>query len=295
MGIQFRHYASQAGMTEDYHRVRRFFCELGDDLFDYARWDWMATHSWLDRDALQQIGLWLDEDRVVAAATFDTQPGTGYCLTLPAYAYLKRDMLLYAREHLRKNGSFSVVIGDDDPDFQSAAADLGFIATQDREYVSGFYPQQTATAYTLPAGFGITSLDETFDLFQYRRVLWKGFDHEPEGPFEFTDETKRDAAAEMMRPHVDLSLKIAAVAADGNFVSYCGLWYDRQLHYAVVEPLATDPAYRRLGLGKAVVLEGIQRVARRGAKRVLVGSAQPFYYHIGFRPYRTSTVWREKS
>ncbi|OZV13934.1 hypothetical protein CIW83_00390 [Tissierella sp. P1] len=70
----------------------------------------------------------------------------------------------------------------------------------------------------------------------------------------------------MIRPNVDLNLKVAVVAPDGNFVSYCGMWYDPEVGYAVVEPVATDPDYRRMGLGKAAVLEGIKRVGKLGAK-----------------------------
>ncbi len=69
------------------------------------------------------------------------------------------------------------------------------------------------------------------------------------------------------------------------------MWYDSEAGFAVIEPVATDPQYRKMGLGKAAVLEGIKRVAVLGAKKVLVGSSQQFYYSIGMRPYRTATKW----
>ncbi|OPJ54612.1 hypothetical protein [Clostridium oryzae] len=60
------------------------------------------------------------------------------------------------------------------------------------------------------------------------RVLWKGFNHElnDEGDFEFSEEEKLSIDEEMLRPNVDLNLKIAAVTLDGNFAAYCGMWYD---------------------------------------------------------------------
>ena len=72
------------------------------------------------------------------------------------------------------------------------------------------------------------------------------------------------------------------------------MWYDPEVGYAVVEPVATDPDYRRMGLGKAAVLEGIKRVGKLKAKTALVGSSQQFYYSIGFRPFDTSTIWEKK-
>lgn len=85
---------------------------------------------------------------------------------------------------------------------------------------------KTYTSYDLPEGFHITSMKETFDLYQYKRVLWKGFNHElnGEGDFTFSNEDEEVANEEMKRPNVDLNLKIAVVAPDGNFVSYCGMW-----------------------------------------------------------------------
>lgn len=88
-----------------------------------------------------------------------------------------------------------------------------------------------------------------------------------------------------------MSLKVAVVAPDGNFVSYCGMWYDAAAGFAVVEPVATDPDYRKMGLGKAAVLEGIRRVEALGAKTALVGSSQQFYYSIGFMPYAKASEW----
>lgn len=58
-----------------------------------------------------------------------------------------------------------------------------------------------------------------------------------------------------------------------------------------MEPVATDPDYRKLGLGKAAALEGVKRCRDLGAKVAFVGSSQQFYYNIGFRPYSTKTWW----
>ena len=112
--------------------------------------------------------------------------------------------------------------------------------------------------------------------------------------FNFSSEDEQSAKEEMLRPNVDLDLKIAVVSPEGNFVSYCGMWYDPEGGFALVEPVATDPDYRRMGLGKAAVLEGIRRVGRRGAKIAFVGSSQQFYYSIGFRPFATSTNWKKR-
>lgn len=296
MSIQFRNYTKQAGITEDYYKIRAFFVKLGYAEFTYTRWDWMATHSYLDKSAVGKIGVWEDDEEIVGVVTFDCQLEIAFCLTLPKYTFLKNEMLLYAKDNLSNDGKFGVMIADTDLEFQDIAARLGFVATKEKESDAIFYLDRTSTAYELPEGFHITSMKESYDLYQYFRVLWKGFNHElnGEGEFKFSKEKEQSGEDAMIRPNVDLSLKVAVVAPDGNFAAYCGMWYDSEAGYAVIEPVATDPDYRKMGLGKAVVLEGIRRVGELGAKTALVGSSQQFYYSIGLRPFATTTMWRKK-
>lgn len=297
MNIQFRNYTGQAGITEDYYKVREFFIKLGYAEFTYTRWDWMTTHSYLDKASVGRIGLWEDNGQIVGTATFDCQLGVAFCLTLQEYSFLKKEMLLYSQKNLSKDNEFGIVISDDDFDFQEIAAGLGFIATENKESNAVFYLDKTSAAYDLPEGFRITTMKDTYDLYQYGRVLWKGFNHEldGEGEFQFSREKELEGEKEMLRPNVDLNLKVAVVAPDGNFASYCGMWYEPRAGFAVIEPVATDPAYRRMGLGKAAVLEGIRRVGELGAKTVLVGSSQQFYYSIGLRPFSTATLWTKRA
>jgi N-acetylglutamate synthase-like GNAT family acetyltransferase len=139
-------------------------------------------------------------------------------------------------------------------------------------------------------------MSEEYNLQKYGQVLWKGFNHEAdgEGPYIFSEIENNRLENEMKRPNVNLYLKIAVVAPNGDFVSYCGMWQDENTDYALVEPVATDPAYRKMGLGRAAVLEGIKRCRELGAKKAFVGSSQQFYYNIGFRPFASSTFWEQR-
>jgi ribosomal protein S18 acetylase RimI-like enzyme len=296
MSVQFRNYTNQAGITDDYYKVRDFLVRIGYSGYTYARWDWMTTHGYLDKTSIDKIGLWEVNNDIVGLATFDCQIGNAFCLALPEYASLKKEMLAYSMEKLSKDKEFGIIIADTDLLFQDIAAQMGFKATESKECDSVFYYDKTSTEYELPEGFRITTMKETYDLYQYRRVLWKGFNHELNGEGEgvFLKEDEQEAKDEMLRPNVDLNLKVAVMAPEGNFASYCGMWYDPEAGYAVIEPVATDPAYRKMGLGKAAVLEGIRRAGVMGAKLAFVGSSQQFYYSIGLRPYATATVWKKK-
>jgi len=277
--------------------LRDFFLRRGGTDFPFGRWDWMITHGWLDKDALQKIGIWEDAGEIVAVATFDTQLGEGFLCILPGYEDIRVEMVRYARQNLRKDDKFRLLVWDADHSFQRIAAAEGFVASPDKEQ-DAVYPigKPDAIRYTLPEGFRIMGMDEGIDIEKYGRVLWKGFNHERngEGPFKLTDSKRQQLTDEMFRPHVDLSLKIAVVAPNGDYAAYCGMWLDDASSDALVEPVATDPAYRKMGLGKAAVLEGIRRCAQRGAQRAYVGSNQQFYYSIGFQPCNTYTWWMER-
>ena len=298
MNLAFRLYASPAGITEDYYLLRAFFLKrLGDD-FPFGRWDWMITHGWLDQGAVRKIGIWEENGNVVGVATFDTQPGEGFICVLPGYEDLRPNMVRYARKNLRKDNKFRLLVWDADPAFQQTAADEGFIPTPDKEYDAAFLIKDShGTDFALPEGFRLIGMDESFDVEKYGQVLWKGFNHEldGEGPLDLSDLKCKQLTDEMIRPNVDLSLKIAVLAPNGDYAAYCGMWRDPASPDALVEPVATDPKYRKLGLGKAAVLEGVRRCGMRGAKRALVGSRQQFYYSIGFRPLNTYTWWVEKA
>jgi predicted N-acetyltransferase YhbS len=81
---------------------------------------------------------------------------------------------------------------------------------------------------------------------------------------------------------------------NGDLASYCGIWYAPANRLAYVEPVATDPDYRRRGLARAAVLEGIRRASLLGATRAIVGSGQPFYHAIGFRQIYTTYLWHKE-
>lgn len=302
MAIQLRHYTSSPGFSQDYSRVFEFLVRINqpdvvNEGFVWGRWEWMFSLSFLDRDHLDRIGIWEEDGRIVALATYEQTVGhVWFCLD-PDYPFLRQTMLEYALDNLGLDGKIAVLISDRDRLFQDAAAKLGFYATKDQENTA-MLPiddafQVNKSLVLLPEGFRITSMAETYDLKKYNRVLWRGFNHEGVPPE--ADDMLQGRELEQSGPHADMKLKIAVVAPNGDFVSYCGMWYLPGTDYALVEPVATDPDYRRLGLGRAAVLEGVSRCGQMGARMAFVGSSQQFYYSIGFRPYSTDTWWRRKT
>jgi GNAT superfamily N-acetyltransferase len=61
-------------------------------------------------------------------------------------------------------------------------------------------------------------------------------------------------------------------ADDGTPVGFALGWYDEENRVAEFEPLGTDPDHRRRGLGRALLLLGLQRFRDAGATDALIGS-----------------------
>lgn len=298
MSVTFRPYTNKPGFTPEFFRVHDFLVKLNQkkvitEGFLWGRWEWMFSLRYLDNSYLQRIGIWEDNGEIVALATYEQSIGDAWFCINPQYSYLKSEMLIYAMKNLSKDGQIRALIRDTDSEFQDIAAKKGFIPTQEHEFNAIIPVEESKLQYTLPEGYRIVSLADEFDMRKYGKVLWRGFNHE--GEASETEEEFQIRKIEVSGPHVDLNQKVAVAAPNGDFVSYCGMWYLPGTDYALVEPVATDPANRKMGLGKAAVLEGVRRCGKLGAKVAYVGSSQQFYYNIGFRPCSTETWWVYKT
>jgi predicted N-acetyltransferase YhbS len=141
----------------------------------------------------------------------------------------------------------------------------------------------------LPEGFHLTSLAEECDWAKVHRVMWRGFNHLGEPP---AGEEELESRRKLFdTPKARRDLKLAVKAPDGNFVAFCGMFYEQTNRFAYVEPVATDPDYRRMGLGKAAVMEGIRRCGELGATVAYVGNDLPIYRAVGFKKVYVSECW----
>ena len=203
-------------------------------------------------------------------------------------------MFAHATEHfggpsiMLQRTIIGLFINDFDTELQSLAESFGY--ERHPEYHDGYSKfdlTQEIPVAPLPHGFRIQSLADENDQRKINTCLWRGFDHEG-------DISEEDAAAPAISQHAPNFRNdhtIVAVEPHGDYVSYAGIWHVPENGYAYVEPVATDPLYRRKGLGKACVLESLRRVQAAGASVAWVGSDQDFYTAIGFAKKFQRDLW----
>ena len=295
MSVSFRNYSPEPFFTDDYRKVRDFLIRIDSvkmtSRMSWSTWEWSVTHGGRDQKNLGKIGLWEDEGELVAIATYECPLGEGFLCVDEDYAYLKPELIAYAKDNLHANGKLTLSLPDGDYDFMRAAMKQGFRPTMNNDQIA-LLDIDTIPSFTLPEGFHFVSMADDWDWYQYNRVMWRGFDHEGRPPHD--EESIAMRKQMLSSPMIIPELVVAIKAPDGNYVSHCGMWYRAGDTSCDLEPLVSDPDYRLMGLGRAVVYETARRCAKLGAKQVSWALSQQFYCNIGFYPIHTYTYWELK-
>jgi len=298
MGLILRAYQSPG----DYQRVSDFLTQHylpgnADGNWIAPAWEYMHYHPALNSDVLDRIGIWEEDGKIVAVAHYEWRLGEAFFEVDPAYRAMRYEMLQYAEEALagetpEGGKTLRVYVNDNDPDFQALVRSRGYqIDLNETRPMYRFDIPDPFPPIAVAEGFRLKSLADECDWAKVHRVMWRGFNHPGEPP---AGEEELESRRKMFdTPSARRDLKIVTQAPDGNFASFCGMFYEPVRRFAYVEPVATDQAYRRLGLGKAAVLEGIRRCGQLGVTVAYVGSDQAFYQAIGFKKVYDSQCWEK--
>lgn len=287
--------------AQDYQRVSEFLIrhhQAGnvDGNWLEPMWEYMHFHPALEPEHLEKIGIWESAGEIVAVCHYEWRLGEAFFQFHPAYGSLRVQMLDHAEANLcgisKKDGRkyLCAYVNDNDPEFLALVQERGY--EKDPEGARPLYRYKIPSPFPdiqLADGFRLTSLAEECDWAKVHQVLWRGFDHGEDVPMNAEEFESRRAMFDT--PKARRELKIAAVAPNGDFASLCGMFYEPSGRFGYVEPVATDPRYRRLGLGKAAVLEGIRRCGALGALTAYVGNDLPIYLSVGFKKVYNSECW----
>lgn len=237
------------------------------------------------------IGVWETATGEIVGVVHSEAPryGDAYVQRHPQWASLLEEMLEYAEATLvdPESNALKIYVQDHDHQLQRIAQGRGYQKdVEDPGYDSEFVIDRLPPC-GLPAGFAVRSMADGGRGELWRAAVGRGFDHLDPGewpsPFAYQELQK----APDYRPDLDLHV----VSPEGRYVSCCIVWYDAHNRTGCFEPVGTDPEYRRRGLGREVVMEGLRRIAGLGAETATVGSGLPFYQAIGFRIKYVGHYW----
>lgn len=292
MRITFRNYK----LLADFERVNEFlrqnyvkyqqYGNIQQPYFEYAH-----THPYFEHKLTHRFGLWEEDGEIVAVACYEMGLGEAYLLTKFGYEYLKPSMLDYAEEELSKiaegKKSLEVCAYDFEKELIELLVKKGYKKSYSEkitvfEYKKGFVERK------LPEGFSIISLEDENDFKKINDVLWKGFDHGDE-PDDDLDGRRLMQSA----PHFRKDLTTIVKAPNGEYACFAGMWVDGVNDYAYLEPLATAPKYRRMGLATIALTEAMKKTIKDGATYCFGGNRE-FYHSIGFETVCHREKWTKE-
>lgn len=116
-----------------------------------------------------------------------------------------------------------------------------------------------------------------------------GAQHEVWQPWSVGNITGADYEKLMRLPGYDRELDLIAISEDRVIASYANCWIDPVNRIGDFGPVGALPGFRRRGLTRAVMLEGMRRMQARGMNRACVSTtetntaARNLYESLGFR------------
>jgi mycothiol synthase len=120
--------------------------------------------------------------------------------------------------------------------------------------------------------------------------------------FESKNMTAEWRARTLRRPEYLSDLDLVAIAPDGRLAAFCVCWLNKNSEgrpSGQIEPLGVHTDFRKLGLGRAILSEGLRRLHLGGAHRVYVetdkyrDAALELYEAVGFRVIQDVLVYRK--
>jgi hypothetical protein len=268
-----------------YESVRFQFCQLHIDFVDNG----------LEGGFERTCGIWEDQSGIVSLVL--TEGGTRWEDTFFIFRSdeIKTNELLgrmcdFAERFTskvsddRKSNNYKLCITEDDKILTDFVSNRGYQKTSIRERTMiKPYPIEPEMVI-LPNGFSIrdgrtvspffTALahNHSFRYYQDNDGCEKGF--------------TKIRTMPGYRPELDLVL----FDPEGQPAGLANFWINEKTKTTCMEPLGTVWWYRRMGLGKALITEGINRTRLYGCNQI-IGGDQPFYLEMGFEQNKEHYFW----
>ncbi len=246
-------------------------------------------------DPQQHIRLWHDESgRLAGFAILGEDPSLDWQV-LPEHEWwgLEDEALAWAEERVaalreqeaaRWSGPLAAGARQDD------SGRLDFLERRGFRYRGEFAEVNMLRALAgpipdaaLPDGFQVRGLAEGGEVPERasaHREVWQ--------PWTVGQVGDDDYAGFRRLPGYDRQLDVVAVAPSGVIAAYVNCWLDPVNRIGDFGPVGARPAFRRQGLTRAVLLEGLRRLQAAGMDRVCVSTgvantaARRLYESVGF-------------
>lgn len=266
--------------TELLQRARLADPEAG--LWEAAdlQWWWRTPRR---SDSIEQV-FWVDDAGPVAAFVATEWPRAWACdpfvargsSAVPISTVWARGVEVIAELGLDE---IEVLVREDDVELRGLLVGDGLVPGE-QSWSAWMDANDRADVADLPAGFMLVDRDRP-------KV----------GPHPMRRRNGRAVAARLQQCSLyDPALDLAVETADGQVAGYALFWFDPLTDVGLVEPMRVEDEFQRRGLARALLTEGLDRLVKRGARRLKVGfetaAARGLYLGAGFRVASTTRSYR---
>jgi GNAT superfamily N-acetyltransferase len=277
-------------------RTGRWRCWTPDRIDGYLHGRMHAEATGVERGWEERIRLWHAPSGELVAALHPEGTDEAWLEVDPRWHRLVPEMQdLAEASHLARHGSdrpmppLQAYATVDDADRQALFASRGYLDRGPMEVIHGRSLDVAGPDRPVPLGYRIRRIDllDPSDRAHLIQVTRLAFPHAVS-----YDERDIDLEARMLTEHE----YVVAVADDGTFASWCGVWANPEIGAGQFEPVGTHPDHRRRGLASAVMARGITWMRRRGLREAFVGTgvrnaSNYLYASLGFRVAELFHQW----
>lgn len=268
---------------------------------------WWIYYTYPDQELWEHIYLWESsqgDGELEGWALLDPQSCTFDVFVHPALRGSERSkkMYIWAEERAAEivasqggNDISTIWILSDDQVLVSLLVGRGFEREQDFHVHMTRALDQELPQAVLPHGFQVRDMNDEKNTEQRAIASYKAF--RSRTPWErYFKRYRNFRLSPIYVPEHDLVIS----APDGRVASFCLIWLDEVNHVGLFEPVGTHPEFQRLGLAKAVMLEGLQRMRTAGMQTAIVNTehnnlgAQKLYQTVGFQKTKRLYAYTKK-
>jgi GNAT superfamily N-acetyltransferase len=244
------------------------------------QWWWRTPRP---SDNVEQA-FWLDGDGPVAALLLTDWGRTWACdpIFVPGVADTMLSVVWSRVINLvdsMKLKNVEVLARDDDPALLQLLGESGFTPAEGHSATTWMTAERKAEPAPVPEGFRL--LDRTKAEGRPHHMIHRNG----------VEVEARLKQCSLYDPQLDLCVE----ASNGDTAGYGLFWFDPLTRVGLVEPMRTEDRYQRLGLARAVLTAGLNRLAARGADRLKVGyvnaAARNLYLSVGFEVASTDRTY----
>jgi mycothiol synthase len=271
----------------DFEKMQRFVAELRQDVAQthcLHRGDlaWQLFHMLNNYAPSDLVQLWEDDDGTLLGFALAYIPFGFFDVQIhPNHRHaLEEDTLSWAEGQLKNSNNLFALVNEHDISRIRLLEQHGFKRGDVWHYLERALDTPVPEP-RLPEGFVTRAIRDISEAEAHANLLAAAFEGVPDGA---------KYRLFMQSPAYHEVLDLVVAAPDSTLAAFALVWLDPISKCGQFEPVGTAPAYRRLGLSQALLLDGLRQMREHAMEKAFViveGADNPaveLYQSVGLVP-----------